>query len=167
MPDRVTFKVNGHPRPQPRPRVVKGRAISTADPLARIWIQAVERASASVGKVDKSWIRIELAFRFPTEDQARIYLPHTHVPDVDNLAKLVLDCLQRAGVIKNDSAVSNLTVRKSWSKPEDSGVTILIEEDPHREQLPDTPDWLAPRGRQDVQSKGSDPEVGPDVPRAS
>lgn len=41
---------------------------------------------------------------------------HTKKPDVDNLAKSVLDALQKAGVIDNDNLVTDLTVSKRYAE---------------------------------------------------
>lgn len=86
-----------------------------------------------------------ILFRFPTKDSKRHGLPHTHVPDADNLAKLALDALQRSGTLANDSAVSALTVRKVWCASPLAGATFMLAED--RERVPlggeKAPAWLA------------------------
>jgi Holliday junction resolvase RusA-like endonuclease len=80
----------------------------------------------------------------PTADKKRWGLPHTMRPDSDNLAKLVLDAMMSAGLIGDDSAVSCLIVRKTWSASPLAGVSLAIAPDA-RVPLPasSTPAWLA------------------------
>lgn len=53
----------------------------------------------------------------------------TKKPDVDNLAKCVLDGLEKAGVIKNDSIVTDLLLHKRYTSDEypDEGVEVVID----------------------------------------
>lgn len=78
----------------------------------------------------------------PTKDSKRHGLPHTHVPDADNLAKLALDALQRAGTLANDSAVSSLSVRKVWASGDQAGASFLLEPDGHVPLAQPPPSWL-------------------------
>ena len=146
----VTFSVAGIPRPQPRPRFVKGRVISAADPNAKRWIMAVEGMAKQVAPYDGelgSALSVVLVFRFPTKDKARLDKPHTFRPDSDNLAKLVLDCLTRSGLIGDDSSVSSLSIRKSWDV--EGGVDILVLPDcrlPLEPSPLEPPSWLGGEG---------------------
>lgn len=89
-----------------------------------------------------------MTFRFPTRDTRRHGLPHTHVPDADNLAKLALDALQRAGTLANDSAVSHLAVRKIWCASPLAGADFTLAADMERVPLgAEVPSWLAQGGR--------------------
>lgn len=143
----ITFTATGIPRPQPRPRVFRGRAVSTADPKARDWSDAIVRAASPLGRVPLGDVplAVVILFRFPTKDAKRHGLPHTFVPDADNLAKLALDALQRSGTLANDSAVSLLSVRKVWAAGDQAGATFLLSEDQTRVPLggEPTPAWLA------------------------
>ena len=80
----------------------------------------------------------------PTADKKRHGLPHTMRPDSDNLAKLVLDALMAAGLIGDDSAVSLLTVRKTWTASPLAGVSLALAAD---QRVPiegsKSPAWLA------------------------
>jgi hypothetical protein len=90
-------------------------------------------------------LSVVILFRFPTKDSKRHGLPHTFVPDADNLAKLALDALQRSGTIANDSAVSALTVRKVWCASPLAGAVFVLAEDQERVSLggEKPPAWLA------------------------
>jgi len=130
MPTALTFSVSGIPRPQPRPRFVKGRVVSAADANAKRWIVAVEamakQAKPFAGELGSA-LSVVLVFRFPTKAADRLGKPHTFRPDSDNLAKLVLDCMMRAGLIGDDASVSSLSIRKTWAS--DAGVDVLVLED--------------------------------------
>ena len=114
----ILLSVDGIPRPQPRPRFYKGRVISTADANARRWINLIESAARvaldAAGKVEGP-IAVALHFAFPTKDKTRWGKPHTARPDADNLAKLVLDAVMRAGLIGDDSGVARLVIVKAWA----------------------------------------------------
>lgn len=84
-----------------------------------------------------------MCFRMPTAKSARHGLPHTFVPDADNLAKLALDCIKRAGLIKDDAAVSALTIRKVWHA--DAGADFALASDvqtPASLTEPPRPAWV-------------------------
>ena len=55
--------------------------------------------------------------------------PRDHVkkPDVDNLAKAVLDALVDQGVIKDDSLVTRLEVAKEYANETEAGCLIKIK----------------------------------------
>jgi len=138
----VQLYIPGTPRPQPRPRFAKGRVIATADPLARRWTNACEfYARQTVMNLggDKlvphylgakgEALRCELYFQFPTQKRNadRYGLPHLRVPDVDNLAKLVLDAFVRKGLILgDDSRVCELIVKKNWVRVQDAGCIATL-----------------------------------------
>lgn len=52
---------------------------------------------------------------------------HTNKPDRDNLEKAVLDCMTKAGLLKDDSIVCDGFIKKIWANKK-SGVKIEIEE---------------------------------------
>lgn len=149
----TVFTVNGTPRPQPRPRFVKGHVVSTADPGTRLWRAKVVAVCAELPKLpDKTPLSVEMVFRMPSAKTERINLPHLSTPDVDNLAKLILDAMQDANMLPNDSAVSRLLVLKRWSLPGDAGVSVQIANDlPSGNGPQEPPKWLL---------GGSDPEDG-------
>lgn len=84
-----------------------------------------------------------MLFRMPTKDHKRHGLPHTFVPDTDNLAKLALDSMMRAGLIGDDRFVSALVVRKVWSKH--GGADFVVSEDaemPRQSGALPPPEWV-------------------------
>jgi Holliday junction resolvase RusA-like endonuclease len=145
----MIFVAQGNPHPQPRPRVVKGRAVSTTGRAVQFW-KAVVTSRARHALADSELaafsgpVVIEMEFRFapPKSFMSRIGSPHTQKPDADNLAKLVMDAMQTARVIGDDSKVAELKVRKVWAAQ--AGCTVSIEAVAPLAALPDNekPDWL-------------------------
>jgi Holliday junction resolvase RusA-like endonuclease len=156
LTDPFVFSVAGTPRPQPRPRFVKGRAVSTANPKAKLWRAAVERAAraAVAARGDalplfRGAVRVTLVFTFlpPAGAMERVGTLHTHKPDADNISKGVLDLMERAGVFKNDSQVALGPPEKWWGLS--PGVSVLVEdvsaerrEEPGAPARMSAPDWL-------------------------
>jgi crossover junction endodeoxyribonuclease RusA len=139
----ITFEVLGIPMPQGSKKafVANGRAMmkeSGGDKHAQ-WRNAVANAAKDVAGHDDvsapldAAMHVVLDFRFPmpksrTKSQrAQGEIAKTTAPDVDKLARAVLDGLQAGGLIRDDALVSALVVTKSevvgWS-----GVTITIKE---------------------------------------
>lgn len=145
----LLFTVKGTPRPQPRPRFVKGRVISTVSHHARAWRAAVRRALPREVPTFTGALEVSIAFVFrPADAMAeRIGQPHTHKPDADNLAKLILDVLQGEKVIGDDCKVAVLLTRKVWGEEACAmvRVTPLVGQDSRARSLvgSDTPDWLS------------------------
>lgn len=126
-----SFHVVGHPRPQPRPRFVRGRVISTLDANARTWRDTLATACRDLkaktpGPADLGpALSLDLAFQFPTREDTRWGCVHTFRPDLDNLAKLVQDVLADEGMLGgDDAAICRLSVSKHWAK--EGGVKISI-----------------------------------------
>jgi Holliday junction resolvase RusA-like endonuclease len=142
----MIVQANGQPKPQPRPRFYRGKAVSCADKTTRAWIGQVELATRRALQANKELfgpLFISLEFRFGTAQKDRHGQAHQATPDADNLAKLALDCFQRAGAFKNDSAVWKLSVMKTWSSVDQAGMTAkLSQEAPGAPGGLDWPQWL-------------------------
>lgn len=132
MDNAFTFRVNGTPRPQPRPRFVNGRVVSTASAKARLWrhamMQELERTLKLLpcrAPLFHDPLRVVMQFTFGPCNMAR--LPgqaHTQRPDSDNLAKGCLDVMQQAAIYVDDSQVAELHVTKVWGhRP---GVAVIV-----------------------------------------
>lgn len=116
--------VAGTPRPQPRPRFVNGRAVSTASRAAKVWSDRVRIEAICTNEHIATACGVHLTFHFPTKDKARWGKPHTCRPDKDNCEKLILDSLVKAGVLADDSLVAEGFTRKQWAQS--GGVEILV-----------------------------------------
>jgi Holliday junction resolvase RusA-like endonuclease len=141
----IMLDVQGVPRPQPRPRFVRGRVVSTADANAKRWIATVEAGAKALVQMkgkQSGALAVTIVFRFPTRDKARHGKPHTSRPDADNLGKLILDCLMRAGLIDDDATVSSLGIQKTWD--EMGRAVVWIEGDTREDAKPSHPPrWLS------------------------
>lgn len=119
----VSFDVPGDPVPQPRPRV------STAGGFARAYvpkghavhgyraaIAAAARAAGVTATGEPLNVVIDAVFARPKSHMRKTGVkadaPKLPRPDVDNVAKAVLDALQ--DVIGDDTSVARLVVEKSY-----------------------------------------------------
>ena len=119
----ITFSVSGEPVPQPRPRV------STAGGFARAYVpgkhpvhayrEAIAAAARAAGLTTTGEVLnvvIDAVFERPKSHMCKAGVkstaPRLPRPDVDNIAKAVLDSLQ--DVIGDDSLVGRLVVEKSY-----------------------------------------------------
>jgi Holliday junction resolvase RusA-like endonuclease len=123
----LSVYVRGTPRPQPRPRFVGGRVVSTVSAGAKAWRAAVttaaRRAVQSMGGVSGP-VSLGVRFDMPTREPGRWGKPHAMRPDADNLLKLVMDCLTRAGVWGDDCQVVAVQCYKVWAR--DGGAAVVI-----------------------------------------
>lgn len=144
---KIAFFASGVPAGQPRQRSFykPGLGVRCYDPgTAEGWKSEV--AAAARGHLPasplKGEIRVEISFSLPrpkahyrtgaNSELLRPGAPGAHVskPDLDNLAKAVMDCLTRLGVWEDDSQVVSLWVTKQWSRKLDGGAHIIIKQVP-------------------------------------
>lgn len=129
----ITFTVPGDPVPQPRPRVsTRGgfaRAYVPAKHPVHAYRQAVALAAQAAGLANTGAplnVVIDAVFGRPqshlNKAGVKSSAPRLPRPDVDNLAKAVLDALQ--AVIGDDTTVARLVVEKSYGV--DGRTTVRI-----------------------------------------
>lgn len=130
MSRQIAFTVSGTPRPQPRPRFVRGRAVSIADRKTKMWSDAVLRAATTAfahagSEPIEGPIEVELVFRFEAQlpEAVGAAMPSR---DVDNLAKLALDRMQDARLFLNDRQVVSLKASKVWAAKAGMGVRVKM-----------------------------------------
>lgn len=82
----------------------------------------------------ESPLKVEIALYFPyrkSEKKSVVRLglpvPHKARPDVDNLAKFILDSMTRCGFWGDDGQIYDLTIRKFYSA--ETGIRILITDE--------------------------------------
>jgi Holliday junction resolvase RusA-like endonuclease len=138
----MNFFVLGLPKPQARPRAFKrGKHASVYSPSTE-WKESVKYAAAQQEPIQAEALEVHLNFYFDrpdshygtgrNSDKLKPSAPeyHTKRPDVDNLAKAVLDACQDAGLFKDDSAIVGLTIEKFYLSRDDEvrqGCEISIE----------------------------------------
>jgi Holliday junction resolvase RusA-like endonuclease len=129
----VSFTVAGQPVPQPRPRV------STAGGFARAYVpgkhpvhayrEAIAAAARAAGLTTTGEVLnvvIDAVFERPKSHMRKAGVkadaPKLPRPDVDNIAKAVLDALQ--DFMGDDSLVGRLVVEKSYGQEARTTVRI-------------------------------------------
>ena len=119
----VSFTVAGQPVPQPRPRVSTAggfaRAYVPKDHAVHAYREAIAEAARGAGLTTTGEVLnvvIDAVFERPKSHMRKAGVkpdaPKLPRPDVDNLAKAVLDALQ--DVMGDDSLVGRLVVEKSY-----------------------------------------------------
>lgn len=133
--------VAGRPKPQGSVRAfaAKGRAYVAANHSDAfvVWrntvVEKVEREWPH-GRLDNARVFLRFTFNRPKSqpkwyrnDPASAF--HVKRPDIDKLARAILDALVAAGVLADDSVVSDLHVIKEYTNPahETEGVFIGID----------------------------------------
>lgn len=138
---KLSFFVPGNPKPQPRPRAyhtfINGKVTArvfnpeTTDgwkAMIRVYAQNAQHESLHLRDAE-----VAVNFLMPRpkhhflKSGLRSYAPAEHIikPDLDNLAKAVLDALTDSGRFwDDDGAVHTLTLKKFYNQ--DPGVQITI-----------------------------------------
>lgn len=136
-PFALVISLAGTPRALPRGRVIPGRLRPVAyTGKAKPYAQALERAAreavlnAGEQTVQEAFagraLSVSILWRFRTAHSGMWGSLHTPKPDLDNLTKLTLDCLQRAGALGgDDSRVAKGPMEKQWARV--AGVHIRVE----------------------------------------
>ena len=133
MPQMLTFWVNGEPVAQPRHRIAsRGRYATAYIPKGHAihaWKYAIEEAAREqaerVGWVPVKGEPLSVVMHFYFR-QSRSNKTRHHVqrPDLDNLAKAVLDALHGI-VFLDDACVVGLRLEKEWASQ--SGLSVEVQ----------------------------------------
>jgi Holliday junction resolvase RusA-like endonuclease len=129
----VTFTIAGEPVPQPRPRVsTRGgfaRAYVPKEHPVHAYRQSLSAAARAAGLGETGEplnVVIDAVFERPKSHLNKAGVkptaPRLPRPDVDNIAKAVLDALQ--DVIGDDTNVARLVVEKSYGQEARTTVRI-------------------------------------------
>ena len=108
---------------RPRARVVNGRPVMYSHKPTDTWEAraAVVLSDAWEGGPLEGGCVVRVLALFPRPGRLRWKTkpmdrsPHMTKPDVDNIAKIVLDAMQRAGVLRDDRSVWELAIRKCYA----------------------------------------------------
>ena len=68
-------------------------------------------------------IRLELRFFYSTKDRKKDGGPKISRPDCDNVAKLLIDCMTKAGFWVDDAQICDLSIEKRWKR---GGAMIVV-----------------------------------------
>jgi len=121
----VAFFAEGTPKGQPRPRAFarNGKARVFDPGTAEGWKAQVALAARAAGAAQLLLeTPVYLAVRFVMPRPKRLAKAgaagtHTSKPDLDNLAKAVMDALTTIGVWRDDAQVAGLTLSKAYAAP--------------------------------------------------
>ena len=122
MPQMLSFRVDGEPVAQPRHRIAsRGRFATAYIPKGHAihaWKYAIEEAAREeaqrIGWVPLKGVALAVSmvfsFRQPKSNKTEW---HTQRPDLDNLAKAVLDAIHGIAFL-DDAVVDEMKLRKQW-----------------------------------------------------
>jgi len=142
----LAFTVTGEPKGQPRPRAFARKmgnvhvARFYDSDVADAWKQAVRRAlfetlEQTRWELTLAQVSVLITFAMPrpkSHSGAKGLKPsapvaHVGKPDVDNLAKLILDQITRSECVwRDDSQVVSLCVHKFWAVSTEQGCLVSI-----------------------------------------
>jgi Holliday junction resolvase RusA-like endonuclease len=142
MTSSIHFIVEGVPKAQPRPRAFVNRATGRASVYdagtAEHWKSQIAEA-AREHLPDKPLdcpVAIDIKFAMPRPKRLMRKkdpggaMPHTSKPDMDNLAKAVMDALTQLGMWLDDSQVYEQRASKRYAfKGGRVGASVLIQPD--------------------------------------
>jgi Holliday junction resolvase RusA-like endonuclease len=124
-PTKLAFRVDGEPVAQPRHRIASRGRFATAyipkSHAVHAWKYAIEEAAREEAErvgwvpVKNESLAISMWFQFARPKSNKTEW-HTQRPDLDNLAKAVLDALHGIAFF-DDSAVVSVLLRKGWGEP--------------------------------------------------
>lgn len=126
----ITIVIPGKPRGKQPAVQINGRYYTP--PEVRSYANEIalaaymERRRTKTKKLKGAILSVNILACFALPAKAkdrRIEDPHLQDPDVDNIAKAILDGLQ-PGMIDNDNRVHELHVRKMWARQDEVIVTI-------------------------------------------
>ena len=137
MPEHIQFTIPITPKGQARPRmsVIAGHAHVYESTPAREYKEALVTLAAAYRPKQPfdEGVDVCIIFRFalprswPKRRQAAPPA-HTSRPDLENLAKPILDALTRCGYWRDDSQVNRLTAMKYYAPIGDAGsVDVIVE----------------------------------------
>lgn len=138
----IKYHVQGTPVAQPRPRHNLRSGVYTPKKCGiKGWKKLIIlETHLNIKETIRGPVRLELMFYMPRpkshfgegrnatriKDSSPVY--HTQTPDLDNLAKAVMDALTTARVWIDDSQVMILNCSKYWAIHTEPGVKISISE---------------------------------------
>jgi crossover junction endodeoxyribonuclease RusA len=128
----LEFSVRGVPVPQGSMQAFRqgDRAVLVHSGGAKLrnWRAAVSEAAEMVKGTMRleGPVRVEILFRMPDVASDRFRTRHATRPDVDKLARSILDSLTSSGVIRDDSQVCELHAKKIYARGGWTGCRVVV-----------------------------------------
>jgi Holliday junction resolvase RusA-like endonuclease len=126
----LLIEVFGEPASQGSHSVINGRIVQVNSAKHKRWRNAV--VFAALDLISEEWIPLDE----PVEVSIIFYLPRpktvqdrifpTVTPDIDKLARAVLDSLTDAGIYADDARVIRLTAQKLYADDRGAGALIRV-----------------------------------------
>ena len=114
----IVLTIPGTPVPKGSLVCTRGpkHALREDNPATKPWRETVATAARKIQqRADKNQpLDLEVTFTFDRPGSVRRTHPSAK-PDVDKLARTILDALEDAGILVNDSQVVDLTTRKRYA----------------------------------------------------
>lgn len=128
----LSFRVEGHPAPKGSKRHVGGGRMIESSKKLPAWMRAVtqEATKNRPSEPIDAPVSVYMHFYLPKPKRPRYDAPAVK-PDVDKLSRAVLDSLEAAGVLTNDSRVTLLRAIKHYADndtPPGADITIHWKE---------------------------------------
>lgn len=127
---RITFFASGTPKAQPRVKAyVRGKRAGVYTPdTANEWKKIVGLSAKMGTQKFEGPISVTMDFFMPRPKTVKKGIWHAQKPDIDNMAKAVLDALTDAGVLADDCIVVTLRLSKRWQIDDKVGCSVEIED---------------------------------------
>lgn len=110
------------------PRLKSGRyAVYMSPKIAEARAELLQYLRAEAP--EEPWaipVALRVMWWFGTDDMDKAYTSKTTRPDLDNLEKMLLDCMTESGFWKDDSLVVMKTTGKLWAPREEAGIEISL-----------------------------------------
>lgn len=129
MSKKTVFVVRGKVRGKPRPRVNRSGSVWTPAVFTEYERSIAEAYLRAGGEMHEGQVRVHIATHraLPASKPKRIKAePDTVKPDVDNIAKIVLDALNGIAY-KDDSQVTGLYVTKLDRARREEYLEVMVE----------------------------------------
>jgi crossover junction endodeoxyribonuclease RusA len=127
---RLDVMVYGTPKPQGskdyKGRRKNGSAILVESADVMPWRAHVAHVCRSCGLRFSGPVSVDLRFCMRRPQRAKLDAPADRKPDVDKLARAVLDALTDSGVIEDDARVVDLHAQKILVGPGQTGCRIVV-----------------------------------------
>ena len=131
----MKYVINENPQPAIRPRFGNGHCYDSQKLLKTMISLQIAKQHADRKQYTGPlavYIQFHIALPQGKKNRVRLNCPHIFKPDIDNLAKLLLDCLTRSRIIRDDCIICELHATKDYH-PKGATVFEIIE-------LPNSPE---------------------------